>query len=253
MNYASLLPQWRPLKELTLDLPRRYLNDDVPSFFAARSVKFLLLTSSLDEESAVIPFALHCAVHHPLARIEARVQNLVQFKRNHDMILKVLKDIVNLSRDWFLLSQRTAPDQLSFPNESQYVITIDPRNLIINEQLPNLLVHLLSNQSAIALNSSLFGAAAQVIGHVTLWQSAAFGKSTPTFLNRVPENYSNWLEEQLINVYERPTEPDLEMGAELAAALYRTEDHKLLQSMLPLAVPRFVEVLKDFRKIYPKK
>ena len=252
MNYDRLIPQWRPLKALTLDLPRRYLHDDVPSFFATRSVKFLLFTSSLDEESAVIPFALHCAVHHPLSRIEARVQDLVQFHRNHDMLLKVLKDIVNLSRDWLLLSQRTVPDQMSFPDESQYVVTLDPRNLIINEQLPNILVHLLNNQSAIALNSSLFGSAAQVIGNVTLWKSNAFGKSTPIFLTEVKQNYSILLEEQLINVYDRPGEPDRETGAHLAAALYATEEQKLLQSVLPLAVPRFTAVMKDFRKIYPK-
>ncbi|CAF2114547.1 unnamed protein product [Rotaria magnacalcarata] len=252
VNYKTLLPKWRAMKELSLDLPRRYLYDEIPSFFSTRSVKFFLVTSSLEEESAVIPFALHCAVHHPLSRIEARIQNLTQFKRNHDMILKLLKEVTNLSRDWLLLSQRTENDSPTFIDESKFIISIDPRNMIVDEHLPNILLHLLNDKPSITIANSCFGSAAQIVGEVTIWESNSFGKTVPTYVSKLANMNSTIHEEQMINIYALRNNPGPINGYRLASALYATQQQKLLQSMLPLAVPRFIEVMKKFEEVYPK-
>jgi hypothetical protein len=252
INYETLLPKWHALKQLTLDLPRRFLHDDIPSYFSTRSIKFFLITSSFEEESAIIPFALHCAVHHPLARIEVQVQNLIQFSRNHDMLLKLLKEITNLSQDWLLLSNRTIHNQPTFNNDSQFTISIDPRNMIVDEQLPHILVHLLGDKPSITLDSSCFGSVAQVIGNVKITRSEVFNGTMPTYLVKKVGNYKAILENQLINVYAKRTKQEYEKGIRLASALYATQQQKLLQSMLPLTVPRFIEVMKEFARIYPK-
>ncbi|CAF1388184.1 unnamed protein product [Adineta steineri] len=221
----------------------------VPNEF---KLDFYLVTSSLEEESAVIPFALHCAVHHPLSRIEARIQNLTQFKRNHDMILKLLKEVTNLSRDWLLLSQRTQNDSPTFIDESKFIITIDPRNMLVNEHLLNTLVHLLSDKPSVTLPGSCFGSAAKVIGNVAIWQSNAFGKAVPKYVSKVVKINSTILEQQIINVYALRKNPGSRNGYRLASALYTTQQQKLLQVMLPIAVPRFTEIMKNFVMVYPK-
>ena len=233
-------------------MPRRYRYDAIPSYFSTRSFKFFLVTSSLEEESAVIPFALHCAVHHPLSRIEAQIQNLTQFKRNHDMILKLLKEVTNLSRDWLLLSQRTQNDSPTFIDESKFIISIDPRNMIVDEHLPNILVHLLNDKPSITLANSLFGLEAQIVGNVTIWQSDSFRKTVPTYVSKVVNINSTILQEQMINVYTVRKNAGSWNGFRLASTLYATQQQTLLQAMLPLAVPRFTEVMKEFEMIYPK-
>jgi hypothetical protein len=91
-----------------------------------------------------------------------------------------------------------------------------------------------------------------VVGNVTIWRLDSFRKTNPTYLSKEVNNYNTILEKQLINVYARRNKLEYEKGIRLASALYATQQHKLLQSMLPLTVPRFVEVMKEFETIYPK-
>ncbi|UJR08314.1 hypothetical protein I4U23_012585 [Adineta vaga] len=248
-----LLPQWQTLKELTLNLPHRFLHEDIPSFFSTRSFKFMLITSTFEEESAIIPFALHCAVHFPLARIEAKVENLQHFNRNHDMILKLLKELTNLSLDWLFITEKTTTIQRGFANESQYIIFIDPRNMIIDEQLPHILVHLLEDKTSLTLTSSCFGSVAHVIGDVTIWRADMYNDTIISpFVMKHIKKYETLLEEQLVNIYAKRMKNEYEKGIRLASALYATQRHKLLQSMLPLAVPRFTTIMNEFEALYPK-
>jgi hypothetical protein len=228
--------------------------DDVPSFFSTRLFKFLLITSSLEEESSIIPFALHCAVHHPLARIEVLVQNLNHFKRNHDMILKLLDQVTSLSQDWLLLSERSSNEQPAFIDDSEFIISIDPRNLFVDEQLPNVLVYLLGNQLAITVNSSCLGSVSRVTGNVTIRRAHSFTTAVPVDVSNLASAYNTTLHKQLINVYAVRDKQDAksEQDAHLVSALYATQRHKLLQSMLPLFVPHFTEKMARIETIFPK-